>query len=93
MENINKIIKTKINKLNSSNQEFKDIFNIIHDLENNVFSEISDGYKNTSYLFYKIGKNATIKNIVFDFKIVHETKQIWGTRDGPTKIEIFILLS
>ena len=59
MENINKIINTKINKLNNSKKEFKDIFNIIHDIENNVFSEISDGYKIKS-LTYKETKEQSI---------------------------------
>lgn len=60
MENINKIIKTKINKLNSSNKEFKDIFNIIHDLENNVFSEISDGYKIKSLTYKEIKEQSIL---------------------------------
>ena len=45
MDNINKIISVKMKKLNSSNETFHDMFEIMHDLEDNVFSEITDGYK------------------------------------------------
>ena len=59
MENINKIIRTKIDNLNKSNKQFKDIFEIVHDLENNIFSEISDGYRIKS-LTYKDIKQQSI---------------------------------
>lgn len=59
MENINKIINRKITMLNQSNKELKDIFNIIHDLEDNVFSETSDGYR-IKTLTYKEIKEQSI---------------------------------
>lgn len=51
MENINKIVKNKIKKLSNCSKHFKDIFEIMHDQEDNIFSEISDGYriKTTTY--------------------------------------------
>lgn len=51
MENINKIVKNKIKKLSNCSKNFKDIFEIMHDQEDNIFSEISDGYriKTTTY--------------------------------------------
>lgn len=51
MENINKIVKNKIKKLSNCPKHFKDIFEIMHDQEDNIFSEISDGYriKTTTY--------------------------------------------
>ena len=59
MENLNKIIKTNLVQLNNSNKTFKDIFEIIHSIEDNVFSELSDGYK-VKKLTYKDIKNQSI---------------------------------
>jgi len=59
MENINKVIKTKINLLNKSQKEFKDIFEIVHNLDSNIFSEISNGYKVKTLTYNEI-KNQSI---------------------------------
>lgn len=59
MENLNKIIKTNLVQLNNSNKTFEDIFEIIHSIEDNVFSELSDGYK-VKKLTYKDIKNQSI---------------------------------
>ena len=59
MENLNKIIKTNLIQLNNSNKTFEDIFEIIHSIEDNVFSELSDGYK-VKKLAYKDIKNQSI---------------------------------
>lgn len=59
MENLNKIIKTNLVQLNNSNKTFEDIFEIIHSIEDNVFSELSDGYK-VKKLTYKDIKNHSI---------------------------------
>ena len=59
MENLNKIIKTNLIQLNNSNKTFEDIFEIIHSIEDNVFSELSDGYK-VKKLTYKDIKNQSI---------------------------------
>lgn len=72
MENINKIVKNKIKKLSNCSKHFKDIFEIMHDQEDNIFSEISDGYriKTTTYkeikqLSIKLGNyfNELLSNI------------------------------
>lgn len=61
MENINKFVKTKIKQLNNSNKQFKDIFKIIHNCDNNkIFSEISDGYKIKKTTYQEI-KQLSIK--------------------------------
>jgi acyl-CoA synthetase (AMP-forming)/AMP-acid ligase II len=51
VENLNKYISTKMKLLNNSSKEFKDIFEIMHDQGNRIFSEITDGYtiKTTTY--------------------------------------------
>lgn len=45
MVKINKIINTRIKKLNESNKTFEDIFNIIHQDEKFTFCESTDGYR------------------------------------------------
>ena len=51
MENLNKTIKNKLNRLNASNETFKDIFEIMHDDNTHVFCEKTNGFKieKTSY--------------------------------------------
>lgn len=60
MENINKVVNTKIKELNNSKRQFKDIFNIIHNCDNKIFSEISDGYKVKTFTYKEI-KELSIK--------------------------------
>lgn len=92
MENINKIIKDKINNLNSSSRDFKSIFEIIHNLENNIFSEISDGYK-IKTLTYKENKEKCIligKYISNELKSVKKNTYVGLMMDNsPLWVHVF----
>ena len=60
MENINKIIRNHMKELDNSNKEFKDIFNLVYSLENNIFFELTDGYR-VKKVTYKDAKIQAIK--------------------------------
>ena len=45
MENLNKTIKNKMNSLNATNETFQDIFNVMHDDNNRIFAELTNGFK------------------------------------------------
>lgn len=45
MENLNKYISSKMKILDSTSKSFEDVFNIMHDQDDRIFSEITDGYK------------------------------------------------
>ena len=60
MENINKIIRNHMRDLDNSNKRFEDIFNLVYSLENNIFFELTDGYR-IKKVTYKDAKLQTIK--------------------------------
>ncbi len=45
MENLNKTIKNKLNSLSATNETFEDIFNVMHDDNNRIFAELTNGFK------------------------------------------------
>ena len=45
MENINKVVKERVNHLKSSNKDFKAIMDGMFLNKNNIFAETNDGYK------------------------------------------------
>ena len=55
MENLEKLIKSKINCINTYPNTFESLFEIIHDQDNRIFCEEYNGYKvsSTSYKEYK----------------------------------------
>ena len=67
MERINKLISSKIQKLNNTKSTFKDLFNIIHDQDDRVFGEYLDGYR-IKKVSYKECKENCIKmgNVLLD---------------------------
>lgn len=73
MENLNRIIATKLKKLSTSKREFRDIFDISFDQGDRIFSEITDGYtvKKTSY---KDAKNTALKMGVYLRKNLNDIK-------------------
>lgn len=69
MVNVNKIINTRINKLNNSNKTFKDIFGIIHQDNQYIFCEITDGYRIKKITYKEIKEQCILygkcfKNII-----------------------------
>lgn len=60
MENINKIIRNHMRDLDNSNKRFQDIFNLVYSLENNIFFELTDGYR-IKKVTYKDAKHQAIK--------------------------------
>ncbi len=51
MENINKVVKERVNHLKSSNKDFKAIMDGMFLNKNNIFAETNDGYKITKYTY------------------------------------------
>ena len=45
MENLNKTVRYKMNSLTATNQTFEDIFNVMHDGNNRIFAELTNGFK------------------------------------------------
>ena len=45
MENLNKTIRNKMNSLSATNETFEDIFNVMHDDNNRIFAELTNGFK------------------------------------------------
>lgn len=74
MENINKIVKTKIKQLNESDKQFIDIFKIIHNCDNKIFSEISDGYKIKKTTYQEIKQLSIKLGIYFKDKLTNVEK-------------------
>ena len=60
MENINKIIRNHMKILDESNKRFQDIFNLVYSLEDNIFFELTDGYR-VKKVTYKDAKVQAIK--------------------------------
>lgn len=60
MENINKIIRNHMKILDNSNKNFQDIFEIVFSLENNIFFELTDGYRIKKVTYKEAKQNAIL---------------------------------
>lgn len=71
MENINKIVKEHINRLNTSEKNFASIYDIMFSIPNNIMIEYSEGFEIKKLTYYEI--NEKIKKVATAIK---ETKII-----------------
>ena len=74
MENLNKTIRNKMNSLSATNETFEDIFNVMHDDNNRIFAELTNGFKieKISYIECKkqcIKMGSFLRNELADIQI------------------------
>ena len=67
MENINKLVEGRVNKLNNSNKDFKSIIEIMFSNGDYIFSEDNDGYKIYTHSFKEVYDRFT--NLAYSLNI------------------------